>query len=272
MSSISKSQALDLLREQLSQTTTLRDTNLRDGQVEKWRIRTASYAARIFGKTDRRVFDFETVVIGREVETQGTTTIILGNPIGAYLNKVEGMLETWIDDIERFGLEKSTAGLSRGDIPGGAAVDDPLPSLTTIYDRFHAAARVLSSRQRERPFSIEDEYDVQDLLHALLVVQFDVVCPEEPTPKVGANYSKVDFLLPDYRIGIETKMMRPSLTLAKLSDDLKRDLIDFGSDSRIDTVHIFIYDPQSQIRHASQFEHGLSNAATKLKVHCFIRH
>jgi DNA-binding sugar fermentation-stimulating protein len=52
---------------------------------------------------------------------------------------------------------------------------------------------------------IEDEYDVQDLFHALLKLYFDDIRPEEYTPSYGGSASRVDFLLKDEQIIIEIK-------------------------------------------------------------------
>jgi hypothetical protein len=47
----------------------------------------------------------------------------------------------------------------------------------------HLVARQLRKRHRDRAtLIIADEYDVQDLLHALLRLEFDDVRPEENTP------------------------------------------------------------------------------------------
>ena len=56
------------------------------------------------------------------------------------------------------------------------------------------------------PFEVSNEYDVQDLLHGLLKLQFNDVRPEEYTGSYGGNASRVDFYLPQERIIIEAKM------------------------------------------------------------------
>jgi hypothetical protein len=58
---------------------------------------------------------------------------------------------------------------------------------------------------------IVDEYDVQYLIHALLVLHFDYVVAEEHTPIRGGNPARMDFLLKNERIVVETKMTRKNL-------------------------------------------------------------
>ena len=55
---------------------------------------------------------------------------------------------------------------------------------------------------------IKDEYDVQDLLNALLRLNFDDVRPEEYTPSYAGSSTRVDFLLKKEKIVIEVKKTR----------------------------------------------------------------
>ena len=72
--------------------------------------------------------------------------------------------------------------------------------------------KTLARRQRDRvPLEIKDEYDVQDLLHAILKLHFDDVRPEEWTPSYGGNSSRMDCLLKREQIVVEAKMTRKGL-------------------------------------------------------------
>ena len=55
---------------------------------------------------------------------------------------------------------------------------------------------------------VNDEYDVQDFLHALLRIFFDDVRPEEHTPSYAGKSSRIDFLLPEESIALECKMAK----------------------------------------------------------------
>lgn len=75
-----------------------------------------------------------------------------------------------------------------------------------IFSRFHRVARQLRSRHNGRStLEIEDEYDVQDLLHALLQLHFDDIRAEEWTPSYAGKSARVDFLLKKEKIVIEVK-------------------------------------------------------------------
>lgn len=78
--------------------------------------------------------------------------------------------------------------------------------LERIFMRFYKIARQLRNRHDNRQtLSIEDEYDVQDLLHALLHLYFNDIRPEEWTPSYAGKSARVDFLLKNEKTVIEVK-------------------------------------------------------------------
>lgn len=78
--------------------------------------------------------------------------------------------------------------------------------LERMFMRFYKIARQLRNRHDNRQtLSIEDEYDVQDLLHALLHLYFDDIRPEEWTPSYAGKSARVDFLLKNEKTVIEVK-------------------------------------------------------------------
>lgn len=85
-------------------------------------------------------------------------------------------------------------------------------SLERILKRFHIVTRLLKNRHSNREtIVIEDEYDVQDLLHALLRTVFDDIRPEEYAPSHAGSASGVDFLLKAEQIVVEAKMASKTL-------------------------------------------------------------
>lgn len=79
-------------------------------------------------------------------------------------------------------------------------------ALNAIFSHFYKVARQLRCRYENREtLKIEDEYDVQDLLHALLLLYFDDVRAEEWTPSYAGKSSRMDFLLKNERVVIEVK-------------------------------------------------------------------
>jgi hypothetical protein len=84
--------------------------------------------------------------------------------------------------------------------PAGAAespVSLPRP-IELLCSRFHEVAKQLRIRYDGRyTLKVDDEYDVQDLMHALLRIFFDDVRPEEWTPSYAGKGARMDFSLPD---------------------------------------------------------------------------
>ena len=82
-------------------------------------------------------------------------------------------------------------------------------TLNIIFSHFYKVARQLRCRYDNREtLKIEDEYDVQDLLHALLLLYFDDVRAEEWTPSYAGKSARMDFLLKNERVVIEVKKTR----------------------------------------------------------------
>ncbi len=76
------------------------------------------------------------------------------------------------------------------------------------------------NRENRETLKIEDEYDVQDLLHALLLLYFDDVRAEEWTPSYAGKSARMDFLLKNERVVIEVKKTRLGLADKELGDQL----------------------------------------------------
>ncbi len=68
--------------------------------------------------------------------------------------------------------------------------------------------------ENRETLKIEDEYDVQDLLHALLLLYFDDVRAED----YAGKSSRMDFLLKNERVVIEVKKTRLGLADKELGD------------------------------------------------------
>ena len=73
--------------------------------------------------------------------------------------------------------------------------------LIRITSQFPVVTRQIQQRHDNRStLEIRDEYDVQDLLHTLLRIDFDDVRAEEFTPSHAGKSSRMDFLLKDYQL------------------------------------------------------------------------
>ncbi len=119
---------------------------------------------------------------------------------------------------------------------------------------------------------MNDECDVQDLLHALLCIDFDDIRDEEWTPSFASAASRMDFLLKSERVVVEAKMTRKGLDAKTLGEEL---IVDIGR-SRVhpdcDTLFCFVYDPDGRIKNASGLERDLEKLSDgELNVRVLIR-
>lgn len=143
-------------------------------------------------------------------------------------------------------------------------------SVERILHRFHKVAMQLRSRRDVRPpLEMNDEYDVQYLLNALLHVSFRDIRAEETGPSVAGGRPRLDFLLKEEQIVIEVKKTRPTLTDKELGDELLVDIGRYKSHEDCKTLVCFIYDPGGHVRNADGLTRDLekqSSAALKVRV------
>lgn len=121
-----------------------------------------------------------------------------------------------------------------------------IASLREELETFHQFYLHLSRRKNGRPgISITDEYDVQDFLRALLAVRYADVRREEPVPSHGGSGSRIDFLLPVQKIGIEVKYIRGNSRDADLGAQLLTDIARYRKHQDCHSIIFFIYDPHA---------------------------
>ena len=139
--------------------------------------------------------------------------------------------------------------------------------VSRIFDRFHLVSKQLTYRHENRTtIEINDEYDVQDLLHSLLKIYFDDIRDEEWTPSYAGKCSRVDFLLKEEQIVIETKKTRRGLNEKNISDELLCDIARYKSHPNCKTLMCFIYDPDEMIKNPRGIEKDLSKNHDNLNV------
>ena len=181
----------------------------------------------------------------------------------------------WQDACNAIGRELRTAAGQlriRPDPQGATAPLNGEAALLVILEGFDRAARQLRSRHKQRDtLTITDEYDVQDLLHALLVVCFDDVRDEEWTPSYGGGSSRVDFLLKSEKIVIEAKMTREGLASRQARDQLAIDVQNYRSHSDCRMLVCFVYDPAGRINNPRGFETDLSRDDGPFPVRVLVR-
>ncbi|MBT3045024.1 MAG: hypothetical protein KME67_19370 [Candidatus Thiodiazotropha sp. (ex Codakia orbicularis)] len=140
-------------------------------------------------------------------------------------------------------------------------------SIYNLVKRFHIVSTQLKRRYNSRDtLNIVDEYDVQDLFHALLKIYFEDVRPEEYSPSRGGASSRLDFLLKKEKIVVEVKMTSDKLTDKKIGEQLIIDIERYREHPDSDTLICFVYDPDMHIRNPAGLEKDLSRKEGALEV------
>ena len=143
----------------------------------------------------------------------------------------------------------------------------PVELVKTLCHRFHSVARQLRLRGEHRAtLSVEDEIDVQDLLHALLRIQFDDIDTEEWTPSYAEGASRTTFLLNDNQLAVLVKKTRNGLTAKDLTEQLRIDTERYLTKSRCTSLVCFIYDPDGRIGNPRAFETALTTVNGSLTI------
>ena len=141
-----------------------------------------------------------------------------------------------------------------------------------LMNRFHLVARQIRNRYNDREtLDVTDEYDVQDLLHALLYINFDDIRDEEWCPSYAAKCSRQDFLLKNEKIVIETKKTRKGLDAKKLADELIVDIARYKEHPDCKTLICFVYDPEERIKNPRGIESDLTQKIDEMSVIVLIR-
>jgi len=170
-------------------------------------------------------------------------------------------------------VERLRSNISVAPQPAAPAVVRPtaLEQVERLLKRFHRAALQLRKRHGARPAHvITDEYDVQDLLHALLKLHFDDVRPEEVSPSYAGKSSRMDFLLKAEQLVVEVKMTRDSLGEKDVGGQLIEDIARYAKHPDCKTLVCFVYDPEHHIGNPDGIEHDLSGTRDGLPVKVFI--
>lgn len=172
-----------------------------------------------------------------------------------------GILKSVKEDLELAVIQSSSA-----------LKQNPIDILRVICDRFHFVTRQIRFRYDNRStLDVQDEYDVQDLFHALLHLYFDDIRPEEWTPSYAGASARMDFLLKNEKIVIEVKKARTGLGAKELGNQLIEDIARYQTHPDCAILLCFAYDPDGRISNPRGIENDLRQKTDTLDVQVMIR-
>jgi hypothetical protein len=148
---------------------------------------------------------------------------------------------------------------------------DPLEIVKSLCARFHLVARQLRLRGEYRAtLDVEDEFDVQDLIHALLRLHFDDVATTEWVPSYANGAPRIIFLLNDGRLAVAVKKTRTGLNAKDLADQLRLDIEHCRTLKRCSTLLCFVYDPEGRIGNPRGLEADLMSISDQLTADVYV--
>lgn len=139
-----------------------------------------------------------------------------------------------------------------------------------VFEAFNRVAVRMKSRHGSKPpLLMQDEYDVQYLLSAMLALHFADVRAEEATPSRGGASARIDFIVKVHGIAIEVKKAGVRLADRELGEQLAVDIARYEAHPDCKTLLFFIYDPDHCVRNPHSLEE--LNRDQPIKVRVFVR-
>jgi hypothetical protein len=184
-----------------------------------------------------------------------------------------------IDELEKSGLRYFQGGrvLPNGEnppplIPSAAIVPvatkpSSVEELLNVIVRGLPRAMYHLQHRRKGATSLTflSEYDIQDLLHALLRPWISDVRPEEYTPSYAGSSTRMDFLLADHSLVIETKLVRDKQQAVRIGDELILDIDHYRAHPGCSILWCVIYDPNHYIQNVGGLVRDLEGVSKNEK-------
>jgi REase_DpnII-MboI len=254
---MTKTEAIRRLEKQLKEIDRVRSD---DSLLNKWRRDTEVAIEHVFGEHTRHIKDFQSIQY-----TPRVFDLTGPGPAPAFararqsgLDRARAILQSMIDEVQEYWTTDRAVT---------ASSESALSRVERLFQRFHAVPVQIRSRHgRRRTLDVRDEYDVQDLLHALLLLDFDDVRPEEWTPSYAGGAARLDFLLKDHSIVIEVKKTRRGLTAKAIGDQLIIDIKRYQQHPDCRALVCFIYDPEGPLGNPVPLERDLTGTHDSIEV------
>ncbi|MFC6380284.1 hypothetical protein [Psychrobacter glacincola] len=258
-----KQDAIEKLESLIERAQSLKNKTRFESDFEKWKRDTLVTIGYIFGEESNQKIDFSKVRYSLRYATGNTTSSDTQKVYEKGITSAMTILQSMRDEVKEFWKE------SKENMEDDSSANE---NIERIMNRFHQVCRQLSHRYSNRDtLDINDEYDVQDLFHALLKLYFDDVRPEEYTPSYAGAASRTDFLLKKEQIIIELKKSRKTLRAKEVGEQLIVDSQRYQAHPDCKRIICFVYDPDGFIANPKGIENDLSKDTNGIPVSVFIR-
>lgn len=250
---------IEELQKQVVYIDEIYEKGLLSSEFKIWYNKSFSLIEDIFGTDSSYAHRFKSIIFLPSQDNARTPEGLKKKAFALGLNQVRDLLETCIKHISK--NEQKPDKLAK----------ESIQFIENLCNRFPCIAKQICTEYRsKRLLSIKDEYDVQHLLHALLLIQFDDIRPEEYNPSCAGATSRADFLIKQEKILIEVKKTRDNLKDKEIGEQLIIDIKRYSENQDCKTLICFVYDPEQLILNPHGLESDLSGEHDKLEVKVII--
>lgn len=138
-----------------------------------------------------------------------------------------------------------------------------LELIRKVCIRFHAVSRQLRQRGEYRTtLEVEDEHDVRDVVHALLLLEFEEIGTEDWTPSY-AGAGRSDLAIQPDGIAIVVRKTKQGLGARELTEQVGIDARHYLARPDCKTLFVFIYDPEGRIGNPRRLEADLTRVSDR---------
>ncbi len=252
---MTRQSAIIKLQEQLEEVDALRKETPSSARFKQWIIEARTIIEQSFQDEPRIVNSFNEINFAPVALTRADPLVQQTLAYQRGLDSATAILSSLIKLLER------------GVLHSVATVETDLANVTKLLRRFPLVTRQLKKRHSRRTtLEISDEYDVQDLIHGLLWIEFDDIRAEEVTPSYAGGSSRVDFLIKSGKIVIEVKKTRDGLKDKDLGAQLIIDIKRYQTHPDCKYLVCFVYDPDHRVSNPKGIENDLSKKHDDLQV------
>jgi hypothetical protein len=117
-------------------------------------------------------------------------------------------------------------------------------------------------RRGAQSLSFSTEYDVQDLIHALLRPWVADIRPEEVTPSYAGSSTRMDFLLPNHKIVLELKFVRDRNHAKNIGNELIVDINHYQKHPDCEHLWCVVFDQDHLLPNAEGLKTDLEGQRT----------
>jgi len=261
-----KSRKISIIKNKIEAIDGLKNRRYGSPEFKRWCRDTEVALEQIFGLKSRHKTDFKQVGYSLSIFVLDTPDSEFQDAYVRGLDNAKAVLLSIVDEIEEFDSNNASSEAQEGNIR-----PDAFSLVELICLRFHQIARQLRSRHDNRStLAVEDEYDAQDLLHAVLKLHFDDIRPEEWTPSYAGGSSRVDFLLKQEQIIVELKKTRQSLSDRQLGEQIIIDATKYRVHPDCKVLICFVYDPEEKIGNPVGLEKDLEAMVTDIRIRVIV--